>query len=281
MVALELLNWQEEHLFNKGFVVVNAENIRVINEVRNELSVELKRESGFSEITLENYHEFFSDDQHHYMLQKKMTDFFKASNFHHRIIKSNLNSFRFLLGPDLDLQKDPYLRMARPGKLRDNIGYHRDTFYGTAANELSVLVPFVDLSSENCLSIYPGSHVISDEAFEVVSEDSESVKKGSDLNKIGFLYSAKKIKNDIDSFMEPVPLKVGEILIFMLSVIHGCVVNNSHVTRWSSDMRVRNIFYPENENLKEGYYEKLNRSAILRCDQLYSGKGILSVQNIS
>ncbi len=260
----------EKHLHEFGYLIVEANQKDLILNIRSKILTELKRITGISEITLENYHDYFQDDKVHYKTQLELTSFFRNSNFNLEIMESNLDFFRFILGPDLDLQMQPYLRMARPGKTQDNIGYHRDTYYGTAASELSVFVPFVDLSSKNCLSIYPESHIIQDAFFETESIQSVDVKKGSDRNKIGFLYAPNVIKTDINDKMQPIPLKLGQILIFMLSTIHGSVINNSLITRWSTDIRIKNHFYSLNETMKENYYKSFKRSAVFSCNEQYS-----------
>src|SRR5438132_8166557 len=95
------------------------------------------------------------------------------------------------MGPDLDVQSAPYLRIVRPAKAQDNIGYHRDTVYGGSPYELSVFVPFVELAAGAALSVEPGSHLKAerDIPFVRMAISDKVVMKGSLKHTLGFPYA--------------------------------------------------------------------------------------------
>ena len=57
-------------------------------------------------------------------------------------------------GIDIHIQKNPFLRIARPNKIEDNIGFHRDTLYGQSQFEVSVHVPLVNLDKSFMLKVH-------------------------------------------------------------------------------------------------------------------------------
>lgn len=260
----------EEHFRQFGYVILTVENPHFIFSMKKKLQDKLREITHSKTINLEDYHNLNLSHEEHYHCQFLMTQYFRSTGFNEELLKNKHDFFRYLLGPDLDLQTQPYLRMVRPHEAGDNIGYHRDTYYGTAASELSVFVPFVDLPENNCLSIYPKSHVIPDQYFETESKENAEVQKGSERNQIGFLYAPHIIKTDIQTHMKPIPLKIGQILVFMLSTIHGAILNESQITRWSTDIRVKNHFYSLNKTMKEGYYLPFSKSVVFQCEQEYS-----------
>ncbi|MCP5468967.1 MAG: hypothetical protein H7A36_00475 [Chlamydiales bacterium] len=89
--------------------------------------------------TLEHYHEHVEDDQHP-DIQFAMTKFFHE---HFDYVTPMLPIFRGIFGLDISMQMNPFLRIARPNKGGDNIGFHRDTFYGGTPYELSFFVPLL------------------------------------------------------------------------------------------------------------------------------------------
>lgn len=265
LLTLEILKEHEKQLNENGYFTFDALDKELIVSIKDNLEKQLRIVTQLKEVTLENYHKLDLDDQKHYRIQYEMTKFYREQGFGQKIIESNARIFRGILGPDIEVQTQPYLRMVRPGASKDNIGYHRDTFYGTSAHELSVLIPFVDLPKDNTLSIYPGSHLLPDKNFKVKIEDSPDVQKGDIRNQAGFLYRHHKMDEEINQFMKPIELNMGKILVFILSAVHGSIHNGSLSTRWSSDIRIKNTFHPAGENLKEGYYKPFEKSVILKC----------------
>jgi sporadic carbohydrate cluster 2OG-Fe(II) oxygenase len=258
MSLLEL----ESHFCKHGWMVVKFANPEPIYEARNALIKELRKITGDEKITLEQYHEIVADDGWHTELQIQLTKFFRDSRFGSKVIAAQKDFFKALLGPDLNVQSNPYLRITRPHKPQDNIGYHRDTFYGGSPFELSVLVPYVEVTLESALSVLSGSHIRPESDFPTTQIRSQEVTKGSPKHQLGFLYAPKLIDSACTVNMQPVPLKLGEALIFSLSTVHGSVENCGRTSRWSSDIRVMNALAPVDLSMRPHYYEFLSYSVV-------------------
>lgn len=158
------------------------------------------------------------------------------SDFSLQVAWGLLPIIKQLLGIDIMVQYHPYLRVARPNKPQDNIGYHKDTQYGQTPYELAVHIPFVDLDEKSALRVISGSHLMPESAF-TIKETTGGVEKGSIENHIGKPYQPKRLA--VPDGMETTPLcmKVGQCAIFSPAIFHGQEVNEGNVTRLSCDMR--------------------------------------------
>ncbi len=261
MHTLDQLKQYEKEFIEKGYFVLDLNNMEYVKEASDLLQKHLQKITNNSEITLYNYHAFFEDNDKHYEMQFQMLQFFREQQFAQNIIQSNIDVYQFLLGPDLEIQTEPYLRITRPHKPKDNIGYHRDTFYGTGPGEISSVIPFINLSEKSTLSVVPKSHIIPDRFFKLNQVVNTEVPKDSKRHKMGFLYAPKVMDPEIRNDVIPIPLKRGQALVFMLSIIHGSEENNTDYPRWSTDIRVRNSLTSLNEAMKAGYYKPLKDSA--------------------
>lgn len=257
-----------KHFQEKGWFLLDFPDPEPARQTRRFLQERLSRHFGRS-IPLEEYHFHVNDDEEHTELQIAMTKAFREAGLGPAILSAQLMFFKELIGPDLFGQASPYLRMTRPNCPQDNIGYHRDTFYGGSPYELSVFVPFVDLPSECSLSVLSGSHIHSEERYPTTQIESDSVKKGTSKHQLGFLYAPKLMDPAIDGKMEAIPLKVGQALIFSLSTVHGSIVNRGQITRWSSDMRVMNALAPVDLSARPHYYKPLHYSVVSESAQRY------------
>lgn len=261
---------EQKHFKSAGWFVFDFLDPQPLMEARAALEQELERLLGFA-CRLEEYHCEAQEDKRHTEIQIHMTQFFREKRFGPRIIAAQLSFFQHMLGPDLAVQSAPYLRMTRPFKPQDNIGYHRDTFYGGSPYELSVLIPFVDLPAESSLGVLSGSHLHAESLYptEQINNPDESVKKGSPKHQLGFMYAPKMMDSSIENQIQKIPLKLGQALVFSLSTVHGSVVNAGPVTRWSTDIRVMHAFAPVDLHMRPTYYEPLSQSVVTEAVKQY------------
>ena len=136
MHTLEQLKAYEKQFQENGFFVLDLNDPALVEKAAESLEKHLQTITKNDKINLSNYHHFFENDEEHYQTQFEMLQFFRQQNMAQEIILSNMDVYQFILGPDLDIQTEPYLRITRPHKNKDNIGYHRDTFYGTGPGEI-------------------------------------------------------------------------------------------------------------------------------------------------
>lgn len=260
------LDQVSDHFSEHGWVVLDF--VRgpdsMVFEIRRRLLGWL-RELWIPELdSLDHYHLHVDDDRRHTDIQHDLTQRYQAAGLGPALIEENLEFFRPFVGPDLHVQKYPYLRVARPGRRQDNIGIHRDTHYGGSPYELSVSVPFTDTGPEGVLGVLSGSHVAPESATPVTQSQSQDVVKGSVKHQLGFLYAPKELPDHVRSQVAPVHVRPGQALVFALSLVHGQEINRSAVTRFQSDIRVVNSLAPIQweRSVHSDYYQPLCSSAV-------------------
>lgn len=194
----------------------------------------------------------------------------KVADIPRVIIGSHLGYFQRLLGSDIHIQSKPFLRISRPGAADDNIGFHRDTWYGDTPYEISVWIPFTDTDEGNALRVAPGSHIWSEATHPVERFDRPDVQKGSTKHSLGFIYSPpKRLAHPVE--MLPLPVCVGQMIVFSLALLHGQEVNRSTRTRVSMDVRLANSLAPVKfcRSRDPDYYQPLCTSPVTEAAQRY------------
>jgi len=244
----------------QGYFTYSFAQLSALTEIKQTCEGIAKEFFGKQFTTLEKYHEISISDEQHEKFQYAVFSQLNNDKKHRQFIKDNLTFFTSIFGADLDVQTNLYIRIARPNQALDNIGIHRDTDYGNSAYELSLSLPLVS-QVEGCgLNVIPKSHLFSDRNIKQFNR--ADVERGTPKNKMGFLYAPKEILGLDEQQLKCISLPFGSGLGFTLGLIHGQTVNNTHMTRWAIDFRVKNTFHPLSKNLKKGYYTPLNTSAI-------------------
>lgn len=219
-------NKEKQHLEEHGWV-----KVKILTDALAEVKAAICRASECPTTSS------FKNDNLHFDNQENLNKLLHETDLVGNILKENSLILRGLLGDDLLYQDKPYLRISRPFKPQDNIGFHKDTMYGGYKEEYSCVIPLYSISENETLQVMSGSHKIPDEEFPFVQTQSTEVSKGDGRNKSGFLY-APKVMDKSKLNMTPVPLKLGEILIFSLATVHGQEENRGGTTRWSIDTRI-------------------------------------------
>ena len=197
---------------------------------------------------------------------KQAKDEVTKENLIYKLLRENLEIFTQLLGPDLDMQSNPHLRITRPN-MDDAIGWHRDTFYGNLFWECNLWFPIFPLQKEAGLQVIQGSHLEPSKNIRVIEEDNpfrSSVIKGSLENELGYPYLPKTddiISNKISdkARIQLLSPEVGQAIFFFGYLAH-CPYNNSTQTRVSYDLRIKSMLAPT--NTKGKYYSALSRGSI-------------------
>lgn len=193
---------------------------------------------------LEEYHTQVTEEERHVAVLHELATWYWEAGLGGAIIAANLEFFRRLVGPDLHIQRYPYLRAVRPGLARDAAPMHRDTYYGASPYEVSVVTPFTDMDASQAVRVISGSHLAPDAEYPFIQEISADVKLQSPRHRLGFPYAPKLLDSTLAERAEAVPLKVGQVLIFGLSLVHGGGTNAGRTTRFSTDIRVVNSLAP-------------------------------------
>ena len=260
-----------EQYSKNGWMTLDLTHPETVFEARDAMVVFLQ-ESFFSTLErLEDLHGHISDDEAYIKVHLALNGFFRERQFAKKIISSELDAFQKLISPDLCIQTNPYLRIARPGVARDNIGLHRDTLYGASPYELSVVVPYTDLDEGGALRVVSGSQRTPENEIRFHEVDIDGVERGSPRHLAGIPYIARIVSPEIANEAVPVPLTVGQVLIFGLATVHGQEINQGAGTRVTTDIRVVNGLAPfiMNRTGPDAYYTPLSQSPVSEQADLY------------
>jgi hypothetical protein len=261
----------ERTLAERGWIAMGLPDPTPVFAVRDRLLARLRSESLPALSRLDDYHTLVTDDERHIAILHDLATFYGDQRLGRSIIEANVDLFRRLVGADLHVQRHPYLRAVRPGRVKDAAPIHRDTYYGASPYEVSVLVPFTDVEAAGAMRVISGSHLAPDRDYPFEQRQSEDVTIRSPKHQLGFPYAPKLLDPALLQRAEPVPLQVGQALIFGLSLIHGGGINTGERTRFSSDIRVANSLAPVewSRGVAANYFEPLCASVITRSAQSY------------
>ena len=265
MKNIDILNLYEE----RGFCVVDFDDMAPLLEAQSMLNSKLKELTKNPDIILETYHKFVPDSNHEEM-QWKLSNFFWENDLCRFIAIKQIDLLQKFIGYDILIQKKPFLRIARPEKKSDNIGYHRDTLYGQSPFEVAVHSPLVSLNEKSCLKFSPCSHVDPESKYDIEEASNVNVSKGSKKHEMGHPYAPKNPKIE-EKVMVPLPLNLGQAVIFPPSTLHGQVVNLGQNTRFSFDFRIVSPYAPINirKDFSSRGYAELSKSAVTKVADKY------------
>lgn len=252
----------EATLAESGWLVIDLPDPSPVLHARDRLLARLRDTALPGLRCLDDYHWLVDDDEHHIEILHGLMTFYGEAQLGRPIIASNLDLFRHLVGLDLHIQRRPSLRAVRPGRPRDAAPLHRDTYHGASAYEVSVLVPLTDMGVDGVLRVISGSHVRPDAAYPYLQQVSPDVAIRPP--RLGIPYAPRFLDPALGERAEPVPLTVGQAVVFGLSLVHGHGINAGSRTRFSTDIRIVNSLLPvpRNRGVHDDYYEPLCTSAV-------------------
>lgn len=141
-------------------------------------------------------------------------------------IKTALDS---IVGNELVMQNRINLSIMMPGDASSNIPLHADTHAGESGFQVVAWMPLTDVVDRNGVFILP------DQTEDHVQAYWKAIERGGSAAAFDELSS--------DLIMPEV--KVGEILIFDSSLIHGSIPNPSPKTRFSLNTRFKSSMAPD------------------------------------
>ena len=222
----------------------------------------------FQEASPRQWHLSALDSPRHIEDVRKLSDRIVALDLVPQLLKENVASFIPLLGPDINAQRVPHLRVSRPNQESDFVDWHRDTFYGNSPWELNLWFPLYPLQDGAGIRIVPGSHRAASENIRDAYDDDPfrtSVTKGSVANQMGYLYQPKtddSIVNLRQTDSVLIAPRYGSAVLFFGSCVHRAQ-NNSCETRVSIDLRLCNMH--TKTECKPDYYKPLSRGVVYQA----------------
>ncbi len=217
----------EQNFLEHGFCIIDVENISKLTELREKIFQKAKEVIGYQG---NNVEEFFNNF-HNYHLEgaelneKRMsiinycTQNLDVGKTIYEIFPQTIIDF---IGPDIVAQKTTNLVIQQPHDPNAE-ALHRDS-PANSPFEITVWLPLVDVYKTKSMYLLPLPH--SKKAIELLGENYEA-----------FVAFAKQHSQSIE-------IPFGKALFFWQGLIHGVPVNVENETRWSLNIRYKNIFSP-------------------------------------
>ena len=249
----------DSSLQEKGYVILDLAGVEYLESIQKIIS----QHFPYPIQELHKYNDYTQKDR--CMWIKKAKDEVAESKYLYLFLQENLDVFVDLLGPDLDMQSNPHLRVTRPNLEDDAIGWHRDTFYGNMFWECNLWLPIFPLAKDSGLLVLEGLHLKPSSNIRAIEEKNafkNAVQRGSLENELGYPYMPKTDdtilhRNEKDALL--LSPKVGQAIFFFGYLPH-CPYNKSDKTRASFDLRIKAMLAAS--NTKDEYYTKLSRGSV-------------------
>lgn len=246
-----------ENLVLNGYQIVNFDCLEQIFEIQN-----IIKETLGCDPTDFHTNDIERDD--YLILVNEAKNKIVKKQLIKQILLKKIDYLRNILGPDIDMQADIHLRVSRPNKDTDLVGWHRDTFYGNSYWEINLWFPIFPLEKETGLLLIDKSHFLPSKNIRVIggTEASSQSIKGSLANKLGYAYLTKTddviaARNENDTKL--ITPQLGQCVVFLGYMAHRAQ-NKSHKTRVSTDLRLKSMLAPT--QTRPGYFQPLTRSPL-------------------
>lgn len=219
---------------NLSSIKIAAHQTRIIHKLQNILHETFNMEEQFyNKMEVSEYREILLEAQTH-------LNNFGAINLIMDSIRDDV--FSYMQSDKLLVQSNIYLRGSRPinNDETENINWHRESFYGeNLGHSVNIWTPLKNVSEDNTLRYVPLSHLLDDEEIITKQEESNTTKRYSTGQKLGFLYAPKIIIGGVDLEKGcPMIVPLNASAIFNGNLIHGAGTNHSNKIRFSLDFRI-------------------------------------------
>tara|TARA_B100000886_G_C20426452_1_gene494314 strand:+ start:981 stop:1751 length:771 start_codon:yes stop_codon:yes gene_type:complete len=217
-------------LSSKGLVTYKLDNFNLVNSLKKLIFRELKNNYGIKIKNLDQLHEFINLNELN-NIRLKLASKLNDKSYSSDLIYSSLrNLLKTILGPDIAIQKNVGLSIQIPKDESSLLHVHSDVFDSDCSPyEIVIWIPLVSCYQTKSMFFLPFTHFDSIKSYLEISEKLRQNLK-----------NPKLIKNDIQ-YLEIEP---PSIALFSHSIWHGNTINMSNETRFSLNVRVKNIFTP-------------------------------------
>ena len=136
-----------------------------------------------------------------------------------------------LIGNEIAIQNKVNLSIQMPKDSSSILPMHSDFFSGESLFQVNAWLPLVNVHKSNTMFYFTPKKSI--EMINIIKKNPKS-----DLNKI--------FKKNINS-LKWLNLKYGQAAIFSPNLLHGNITNSETTTRFSLNMRAKNLYSPYNK----------------------------------
>lgn len=238
----------------KGYIILNIPENKMsfLSEMKKKIKdksqkfIQLKRDSEF-ELNKFHYYKLKKKNNLNDLRMEIMKEINNNMNTQKEIYETISDFLDFCLGPDIATQKIVNLVIQKPND-NERAPFHKD---GPVASNYEVVlwVPLVDCYKT--MNMYLFENKLHDRTKNFLKSNSNNQSLDTYSKKFGTLNS----------------VKFGQILVFWTNVFHYIPVNKENDTRWSLNLRYKNLFTKYGTKNILDYYKILKISPITKMLQ--------------
>lgn len=224
------------NFLSKGYVIFDVENLSTLKYIKNlvlEKTFQILKKRKINYLTSDIFNNFHKYIHANELNDVRMEIYSKINSDKKILIKyASLaqKKLDILCGNEIAIQRKINLSIQLSGDNSSLLPIHSDVWSGCSPYEIVLWVPLVNVQGSKSMFIFPKP--LNDKIYK-------AFKRYSDSQKL-FEKHKQKVK-----FLK---LKYGQGLIFMHSIMHGNIVNNTKESRWSLNCRIKSLMSP--------YYKK-------------------------
>ena len=247
----------EKIFFNKGYVKFKIHK-KEIFLIKKTLETHIKILTKIEKIDLDYFHKIYSTEA----LNNLRLNLYKHINnkklYRENFFKIGRHLLEEFVGSEI-VASNINLSIQYPGDQNSILDMHTDFFSGESLFQVNLWVPLVNVFKTKSMFIINPKNSLK------ILKDIQSKKN------ITFQEIMKKNKK----LMKWINIKYGEAIIFSPNCLHGNTINSEETTRWSFNIRYKNLFSPyasnfNNEKKIGTFYNFLKPKIITKFNLNYS-----------
>jgi sporadic carbohydrate cluster 2OG-Fe(II) oxygenase len=236
--------------FKNGYFIQKSKKIESLNIIRDETYILIKDIFNYDypdiDYGLNNFHQFAKDmsdaefNEKRILLINKLNQNIDIGNLIFDAFKDTILN---LLGPDILIQKNCNLVIQKPNDPNPS-ELHRDA-PANSPYEIVLWLPLVDCYKTKAMYVVD---------YQNTKNLYEQLDKDNDWE----LFEKHSIQNSTE-----VSVKYGEALFFSTAILHGSNINKENETRFSLNIRFKNIFSPSGLKNQLQFFKKIKISDLV------------------
>lgn len=252
----ENLNKKFDREFIKNGFFKFKLNKKYFNKI-NSIFKSLVKKKTRKSFELKNFHNNYEISKVNQMRLYLFNELNKNMNFKNLIFNSSKDYIDYAVGSEICVG-DANVSIQCPHDKTSLLQMHTDFFSGESLFQANLWFPFMDVKkTQSMFVINPETSV------QILEEIKEN--KNTDFQKLDKKYL---------KYMKWINAKFGEAVIFSPNILHGNVVNEEKFTRFSINIRFKNIYSPQtkiqNEKRIGTFYKPLAFKSVTNFNLKYN-----------
>ncbi len=230
-----------EYFEKNGFMKINLDKKYLKDYLNLKHTIKKSFSKNFKNNSFENFHTNVSFDQINNLRMKIIVKINKVKKINEKIYLSAKKILNQMVGPDIIVQKNINLAIQMPNDPSRAL-FHKDTPL-SSHHEVVLWIPLVNCKKTMCMKMIPKK--FHDKADNLLIQTNEKIHE-----------------KFAEKYGVTIPINFGEALIFNTDNFHYIPINKTSKTRWSLNVRFKNLFTPYGERNLLDYYQIIDTSPI-------------------